>query len=644
VLQAQQEELRVTNEELEEQSRALKESQARLEEQQAELEATNSELELQAQQLELQKEALAQSQQDAERANRYKSEFLANMSHELRTPLNSTLILARLLADNKEGRLSPDQVRYAETIYASGNSLLTLINDILDLAKIEAGAVEVTPEPVEPTDLVEELHRTFQPWRARRLSTSHRRRSRRAGTAHDRPAAPAADPDEPAVERLQVHRARLGHAAGRTGRRGRRRLRGARHRHRHSGGQAGDHLRGVPAGRRQHAPPVRRHRPRSLDFPGARPAARGAPVGPEHGGSRQHVHAASARRGPGAPARRTPTGVAGADAGLPDARAAAARTPRAAAPAAPLIPDDRHRRQHPGRLILVIEDDAAFARILLDLAHELDFDCVVAGTIDEGLRAGAGTRTERHPARRRAARRLGADAARPAQAHARDATHPGAHGVGERLHADGARAGRHRLCHQAGARREDLVDAIRKVEARLDERLRRVLVVEDDPTMRSSITALLQLDGVAIEAVGTAREALDRLASQSFDCVVLDLNLPDASGYDVLEQMSQSEQYSFPPVIVYTGRRCRGGRERLRRYSRSVIVKGARSPERLLDEVTLFLHQVESRLPSDSRGLLRLARERDDRLHRPHDPRRRGRRAQRVRAVERARAARRTRR
>jgi CheY-like chemotaxis protein len=282
------------------------------------------------------------------------------------------------------------------------------------------------------------------------------------------------------------------------------------------------------------------------------------------------------------------------------------------APAAPLIPDDRHRRRHPGRLILVIEDDAAFARILLDLAHELDFDCVVAGTIDEGI----GLAQELAPSG------ILLDVELPDGSgltlldrlkRTPETRHIPVHMVSVNDYTQTALALGAIGYAIKPARREDLVDAIRKVEARLDERLRRVLVVEDDPTMRSSITALLQLDGVAIEAVGTAREALDRLASQSFDCVVLDLNLPDASGYDVLEQMSQSEQYSFPPVIVYTGRPLsREDEERLRRYSRSVIVKGARSPERLLDEVTLFLHQVESRLPSDSRGLLRLARERDD--------------------------------
>ncbi|HVL55927.1 MAG TPA: ATP-binding protein, partial [Burkholderiaceae bacterium] len=169
-LQSQQEELRVSNEELEQQSRVLQDSQARLETQQVELEQANVQLEERSQVLERQKRELLDAQQalhaNAERleaASRYKSEFLANMSHELRTPLNSALILSKLLADNKEGTLTAEQVRYAQAIHASNNDLLALINDILDLSKIEAGHAELVAEPLALQELLGRLRATFEP-------------------------------------------------------------------------------------------------------------------------------------------------------------------------------------------------------------------------------------------------------------------------------------------------------------------------------------------------------------------------------------------------------------------------------------------------------------------------------------------------
>ncbi len=169
-LQTQSEELRVTNEELEEQSRALQESQARLELQQTELEQTNTQLEEQTQQLEMQRDELEQFGErlqekaaELEQASRYKSEFLANMSHELRTPLNASLILAKLLADNREGNLTAEQVQYARSISGAGQDLLALINDILDLSKIEAGRMEVLVEDVRLAALAERLRGVFEP-------------------------------------------------------------------------------------------------------------------------------------------------------------------------------------------------------------------------------------------------------------------------------------------------------------------------------------------------------------------------------------------------------------------------------------------------------------------------------------------------
>ncbi|HEY0195692.1 MAG TPA: CHASE3 domain-containing protein, partial [Kofleriaceae bacterium] len=162
-LQTQQEELRVSNEELEQQTRSLQVSQAQLENQQSELEQINAQLEEQTQALERQRDELAQTSSELLKSNEVKSQFLANMSHELRTPLNSSLILAKLLSDNREGNLNAEQIKFAQTIYSAGNDLLTLINDILDLSKIDAGMLDVRPEAVPLRRIADELHRTFQP-------------------------------------------------------------------------------------------------------------------------------------------------------------------------------------------------------------------------------------------------------------------------------------------------------------------------------------------------------------------------------------------------------------------------------------------------------------------------------------------------
>jgi CheY-like chemotaxis protein len=161
--------------------------------------------------------------------------------------------------------------------------------------------------------------------------------------------------------------------------------------------------------------------------------------------------------------------------------------------------------------------------------------------------------------------------------------------------------------------RDELAHAIRKLEARSSQGMRRVLVVEDDPTLRKSIHALLASETVSIVEAGSIAEALDEMKQRTFDCVVMDLALPDGSGYELLERVSTSGEFASPPVIVYTGRLLSQEEEqRLRRYSKSIIIKGAKSPERLLDEVTLFLHSVESALPPEQQRMLRAARQRDD--------------------------------
>src|SRR5690606_19757931 len=275
------------------------------------------------------------------------------------------------------------------------------------------------------------------------------------------------------------------------------------------------------------------------------------------------------------------------------------------------VADDRGQRRHPGRLILAIEDDARFAEALVALAHELDFDCVVATTAEEGLALAA----EHRPS-----------------GILLDIGLPDVSGLSVLERLKRAPATRHIPVHVVSAlersqvamelgavgylikpaTRERLASAFHQLEETHARDMRRLLIVEDDRELRANLQLLLARAQLDILAVGTIAEALAQLGQSTFDCMVTDLSLPDGSGYDLLERMSNGAAGAFPPVIVYTGRALtRDEEQRLRRYSKSIIIKGARSPERLLDEVTLFLHSVEASLPGDQQRLLREARRRD---------------------------------
>jgi CheY-like chemotaxis protein len=276
--------------------------------------------------------------------------------------------------------------------------------------------------------------------------------------------------------------------------------------------------------------------------------------------------------------------------------------------------DDRDHLTPGKRLILVIEDDERFAAILRDLAHEMGFECVVTHTAGDGLTAALTYLPN---------------------AVLLDMNLPDHSGLGvlDQLKRDSRT--RHIPVHVASVadytqealelgaigyalkpvKREQLVEALERLEAKFSQGLRRVLVVEDDERQRDSIRQLLANEDVQIIDVGNATDALAQLQNATFDCMVMDLNLPDLSGYELLDKMAEQDAVSYPPVIVYTGRSLtRDEEQKLRRSSRSIIIKDARSPERLLDEVTLFLHQVESNLPAESQRMLKAARDRESAL------------------------------
>jgi len=280
-------------------------------------------------------------------------------------------------------------------------------------------------------------------------------------------------------------------------------------------------------------------------------------------------------------------------------------------PVAKIVDDDRDTIAPTDRVILVVEDDAAFAHILVELGRERGFKVVVAPSAEDGIAAVRAyhpvgvlldVRLPDHSGltvldrlKRNSAMRHIPVHMISAEDHVQQALELGALGYTLKP-----------------VKREELLRAIQRMEQKLDQPMGRVLVVEDSAHQRQAIEALLGQGGVSVTSVATASDALAALHAATFDCMVVDLTLPDFSGYQLLERMAADERYSHPPVIVHTGSSLsRDDEQRLNQYSHSIIIKGARSPERLLDEVMLFLHQVESKLPLDRQRMLREARNRD---------------------------------
>jgi signal transduction histidine kinase/DNA-binding response OmpR family regulator len=619
-LQTQSEELRVTNEELEEQSRALSESQARLEVQHLALEETNLQLSDQAKRLEAQRDdlsraqaALQQKAQELEMASQYKSDFLANMSHELRTPLNSSLILAKLLADNPQENLTSEQVRYAETILAAGNDLLTLINDILDLSKIEAGRMEVRAESVTLARFISNLDRAMRPAAEQKrlqfvssidtdcVETIHTDAQRLEQILKNllSNAIKFTESGNVTLRVFQTEERQICFAVTDTG----------------IGISADQQDLVFDAFRQLDSASHRKFGGTGLGLSISRELARllGGDI------------TLTSEEGQGSTFAVTIPQTFYSQSILPTARL---QTLKDAIPEKPLrlrntykptlapkpelsIEDDRSELRGDRRTILVVEDDEAFARILYDLAHELDFQCLIANcaeaalamavqylpsavVLDLGLPDHSGlsvldrlkqdTRTRHIPVH-----------VVSASDYSQTAMAMGA--VGYML---------------KPVKRDELMEAMKSLETRLAQRMRNVIVVEDDPVQLSSLQTLLNSHDVRTAGAANVAECLEQLKSTTFDCMVLDLSLPDSSGFSLLETLSREDTYAFPPVIVYTGRDLSVDEEQLlRRYSKSIIIKGAKSPERLLDEVTLFLHQVVNELPQEQQKMIERSRNRD---------------------------------
>lgn len=616
-LQVQQEELKTANEELEEQSRVLKESQAHLETQQAELEQTNEQLSDRTEALDRKNEELTQAQEELQaradellRSSKYKSEFLANMSHELRTPLNSSLILAKLLAENVEGNLSGEQVKFAESIYSAGNDLLNLINDILDIAKVEAGKLEVRPETTHLDRLVEGLRDMFEPLAGQK------------GLAFE----VTAQAQVPATlftdrQRLEQILKNLLSNAIKFTERGQVSLNigyqpdsGIVFSVRDSGiGIAADQQQAIFGAFHQvDGTSNRRYGGTGLGLSISRDLAHllGGQISVESSPGQGSVFSlVLPERYENLEQEVEPLSLRPAVDTLPP-------VPQLATAQAPKLPqlaftDDRDRAPFSNRCILVIEDEPNFARILFDLAHELGYSCLVAHAADEGFELAARFIPDAILLDMRLPDHSGLTVLQRLKEQA-DTRHIPVHIISVE---DRVEAAMHMGAVGYAVKptsREELKEVFARLEAKLTQKLKHILLVEDDDLQRESIARLIGDDDVEITAVGMAQEALALLRENIYDCMIIDLKLPDMLGNELLKRMTAEDIRAFPPVIVYTGRNLTREEETdLLKYSRSIIIKGARSPERLLDEVTLFLHKVESQLSNERQRMLKTARSRD---------------------------------
>jgi CheY-like chemotaxis protein/CHASE3 domain sensor protein len=601
-LQATNSELHTKTVELQEQSQRLIASEEELRVQTEELHASNEELREKSLTLNQQKDSLEALQQETHekaeelaRASQYKSEFLANMSHELRTPLNSLLILSRSLADNDEENLSGEQVESARIIHDAGSNLLRLINDILDLSKVEAGKMELMVDTVPLADLARTLGRTF----------NHVAQEKKVAFEVK------LDPGLPASIRTdggkleQVVNNLLSNAFKFTAT-GSVRV--------HISRPAADAT--LPAGlEAAHAlciavtdsgigiPPEKFQRVfhafEQVDASTSR----------QYGGT--GLGLAISRRiamllggditldsevGKGSTftillPEEAPAHAGDAAEAMPRERAAAEATlPLSPALIADAIDDDRALLAPGDTIILVVEDDPAFARILADMVHRKGHRVLAAADGETGL------------ALARQFRPTGI---------LLDVMLPGMDGwtVIDRLKHDAAT--RHIPVHFISATddasrgmelgavgfltkpvsRESIATAFDRLLHFAEGRTRHLLVVDDDASARAAVRTLLKDDNVVIDDAASGEQALEKTREVAYDCIVLDLGLPGISGLEFLELLSQSGH--TPPVVVYSGRDLsRDESMKIRQYTDSIVVKGARSPDRLLDEVSLFLHSI----------------------------------------------------
>jgi len=663
-LRKQQEELKRSNAELEAQAQTLRTSEELLKDQQEELQQVNEELEEKASLLAEQNRKVEQKNEEVEAArlaleekaeqlqlsSKYKSEFLANMSHELRTPLNSLLILARLLSENKDGNLTAKQVEFAQTILSSGSDLLNLINDVLDLSKVEAGKMDVSPSDVRLTEVKEFVERSFTPVAEQKglafrvevgpdlpqtvytdgarlqqvlknllsnafkftqegdvtLTMRRAEKGRRfqnssldaasdviAFAVQDTGIGIAKDKQRLIFEAFQQADGTTSRKYGGTGlglsiSREIARLLGGEIRVESAEGKGSTFTLFLPT--------QYKGAPRDLDREESQAADRRELSYAIANRERQPAPAnrGNVTRGPRPNQRRKPIGDA------------IQYQPERRAVPQTVIADDRDAVEEGDRTVLIVENDQNFAKVLLDMARDKGYKGVVELDGEAGLKA---AREIRPDAITLDIDMPGLDGLQVLDRLKRDpeTRHVPVHiisGVEEKR--EGLKAGA--IAYLAKpVSKEGLDAAFARISSFIDTVPKKLLVVEDNEAQRQSIVELIAHEDVEIIAVASAEDALQKIKEQHFDCMVLDLGLHSGqmTGFDLLEKVKSDSDNHDLPIIIYTGKELSQKEEtEIRKYAETIILKDVKSPERLLDETALFLHRVEAKLPEQKRKML----------------------------------------
>ncbi|MBZ0210796.1 MAG: HAMP domain-containing protein [Hyphomicrobium sp.] len=608
-LQAQQKELQKTNEQLEQKAQQLAER--------------NVEVEAKNQEIEHARRALEEKATELALTSKYKSEFLANMSHELRTPLNSILILGQQLSENADGNLSEKQVEFARTIHGAGSDLLNLISDILDLSKIESGTVSVDAEELYLSNLLDTVARPFRheaegrnlsfeleldPSLGRSIVTDSKRLQQvlknllsnafkfteHGGVRLTASAAAAGwNPDHPVLSNASSV---IAFEVSDTG----------------IGILPEKQKIIFEAFQQADASTSRKYGGTGLGLAISRELAtllggeiqlRSTPGM----GSTFTLFLPQSYIGP-------PVTAGEAEPGAKPISFADAQQVRAPERSVESIADDRDNLNPGESLLLVVEDDPHYARILMDLAHDNGFKVLIAQRGAEALALA----TEFNP------NAISLDVFLPdmlgwsvlSQLKQNPLTR---HIPVQMITLDEDR--QHGLAQGAFSflSKPTTVDGLRVALTRIREftvpRRKQLLVVEDNEAERIGIRELLHHDDIDVATAARGEEALEFLRANTCDCVVLDLKLPDMSGFDVLEELSKDEALAQIPVVVFTGRELSAEEEaRLHTMARSIVVKGVESLERLLDETALFLHRIVGDLPQEKQRMLERLHASDDDL------------------------------